>query len=56
MTEADWESLEEEILELLSDAGISAIVDDAERITTKYVSAIRRLYKESSEEDDDSDN
>lgn len=56
MTEADWESLEEEILELLSDAGISAIVEETERITIKYVSAIRKLYKEYSEDDDDRDN
>lgn len=55
MTQEDWEQLEEEILELLSDAGISAIVEDAERVTTRYVSAIRRLYKESSEADNDSD-
>jgi hypothetical protein len=55
MTQADWESLEEDILTLLSDAGIAAIVEDSERLTSKYVGAIRRLYRECSEEDDDAD-
>lgn len=55
MDQAAWEQLEEDILELLSDAGVSAIVEDAERVTIRYVSAIRKLYKECNEVDDDSD-
>jgi len=55
MTESDWEDLEEEILTLLSDAGISAIVEEVEQVTIKYILAIRRLYKKANETSDDCD-
>jgi hypothetical protein len=55
MTESDWESLEGDILELLSDAGVSSVVEDAEKLTSKYIGAIRRLYRESEENDDTDD-
>ena len=47
MSESDWESLEGDLLELLSDTGVSAVVEDTEELVNKLIMVLRRRWRES---------
>ena len=56
MSEADWESLEEEVLGILSDYGLAAEFEDGgSDLTRRFVAALQRKFAESEGAHDDTD-
>lgn len=53
MTEEDWEMLETEVIDTLNGYGIPAAVEDAEDLTYRFVLALRRKFKETSDDNSD---
>ena len=53
MTQADWESVEEEVSEVLDNWGLSSSIEDAENLTMRFVSVLRKKFVEAQEDDGD---